>query len=188
MKKSIRRRRRFSAAETARSCCETEPTSAKPVVRGGQPASSAELEAAGSRTLALVMSTAASASQPGSTGRKWGRNPWFLLSIAWIFPVLLAAAQEVARGQLGEGQPIGWLVAIGRQLPFWAPLIGLTPLLLAFVRRFPFDRRHWLRGVLTHGFVILLAGLLFLVLRAFLALPIEGREISTASILNTVAA
>ena len=134
------------------------------------------------------MTVAQPRSTPESSSRELARNPWLILSAAWVLPVILAAAQEVARGQLGEGQPVGWLEAVGRQIPFWAPLIGLAPMLLAFVRRFPFDRRRWARDSLVHLGVILLAGLLFLVLSAFMALPLEGRALSAKNVANAVAA
>ena len=110
----------------------------------------------------------------------------FILSAVWIVPVLVAAAQKVARGRLGEGPTAGWGVAIVDQLPLWAPLFVLTPSLLIFIRRVPFDRARLATSSLAYGSAILLASFLFLVLSSVLAIPIEGRQLSVGAVSSAV--
>lgn len=110
----------------------------------------------------------------------------FILSAVWIVPVLVAAAQKVARGRLGEGPAAGWGVAIVDQLPLWAPLFVLTPSLLIFIRRVPFDRARLARSSFAYGSAILLASFLFLVLSSVLAIPIEGRQLSVGAVSSAV--
>lgn len=115
----------------------------------------------------------------------WG---WVLLSLAWLLPAALAATQQVARSQLGEAPQIEWTRAFLGQLPLWAPLIVLTPVIFGFVRRNAFDRRRPIQSVLRHALAGLVLSVLFLILSAAAAVVVEARTPTPTAVLGAVGA
>ena len=134
------------------------------------------------------MATTLTARAPEPARPTTDRGLWLLLLAGWVVPVLLAAVQTVTRGIVGEGQEIGWWAAVARQLPFWTPLAVLSPVLFAYARRFPFDRRRPLRSSAQILVTLLVAGFLLLAASALLAVPLEGRAFTYSNVANTTGA
>src|SRR5689334_5333224 len=86
---------------------------------------------------------------------------------------------QVALVALAAGRPIDVGRDIVQELLFWCVWALLTPLVLAAVRRYPFDARPWWRPVAAHAVVCaLLAPVQLLV--AFGARPAMGWLIGAA--------
>ena len=80
---------------------------------------------------------------------------WALVFGAWTLIGVLMASQDYIRN-LRANNSIEWHRLLLLELPFAYMWALLTPVLVWFARRFPFERRRWLRSLFVHVFTSLL--------------------------------
>ena len=76
-------------------------------------------------------------------------RPWLVVLALWSLVGLLDAGQLYFSMEW-QGKPEPFLRCLQWTMPEYWMWAALTPLILALGRRFPIDRRHWLRRGATH--------------------------------------
>jgi hypothetical protein len=78
---------------------------------------------------------------------QWWFNPGLLI-IGWTIVGFFYAARNIV-SSVSQGRPIDWSRNVLYEIIYWQVLIILTPVILWFVRRFPVNRKNWIRALIA---------------------------------------
>lgn len=112
-----------------------------------------------------------------------GLVKWTLIALGWTFYALFFASQSLV-GQAYAGRPTRFGSTVAIWLLCASLWLAVTPLILPLARRFPLERKSWLKNVLIHILVGMALAVVLLLLYAALSRAVgldSGRQSLLAS-------